>query len=615
MLGIMNQIFSSAALLALAGASLFYAGRYLWLRREVSRLTQTVRAYYRSGSAPGRAAFYYGEVVALWRLVLLLGARNRQGESTKTVYSEALALSSRLAGAADEESTLAEAIVDTVMKQAKPEVCAAGVILASGADKEFHLKACVGVPQNRLEASLLICLDVLIELETKAAGRSWGYHLAEEGSYVDFSAFGVRLCLVVPLRGASGLCGAIWLGFRQNAEPFSKERKEFLQAIAEHAAASFFAARKSQEKTERSNRERDFLLGLSHDLRSPGNAALLAARELLSGDLGELGTAQRKQIELLEQAISEQLALLGDVLDYAKYQKGFLCAERADVSLWPLTSGLVGEYQQLAEKKGLKFNCQITLDALINVDLRHFKRMLANLLSNAVKYTDEGQINLEFEGGPGFIRVIVADTGIGVRSEDQDNLFREFSRGRNGVSRAGAGLGLALTKVLAELNGGEVFYRPNGNRGSIFGFVVPRGEEGKEDGQAAGLRVHRMLVADDDAAACRALIRNLQGLADVFVPAGSVAEVKEAMGQLGADLVISDVNLHDGSVLETVRLAAKRIPVLLITGSAEAQREVRTAEDEQIKVLEKPVSRDVLRAMVIRIISGARKQERSKLAA
>lgn len=583
----------------LAFSSVAFAGLYFTQKRELSRLKEAVRSFCRGVNLPNRVRFRTKEAEGLWRSILMLGARDSSVERCRDVYDEAITLSARLAGSADEESNAAEALVDVLIKQTGPELVGVAVVLRDGTDDGLQVVSSAGVPKRRTETQLLICFDAVTDASRKDVSIGWGYHLPEDDPCFDFSVFGIGLCLLVPLRDGEGICGGVWLGFKKRGESLPPRRKEFIQAMAEHAAASFYAARKARERTERSDRERDFLLGMSHDLRAPGNRALYAARDLLAGRMGKLTSEQYEHIEAVEHAIEEQLGLLSDVLDYTRHRKGFLEARRMRFSLRAALDRTVADYRDEATKQGLILRCESIPDIVVEVDPGHLRRMITNLLSNAVKYTDDGKVSVSFHRVEDRLTIMVADTGIGVQASERHWLFEEFRRGKRGEKKEGVGLGLALTKALAELNGGKVFYRPNPQGGSVFGIEIPCLSSEAERPRCTTVNLRSILVVDDDPAACRTIIRYIRDMADVVVPAGSVWEAIDIVKGLKPELIVSDLNLGDGDASEIFMRIADTTRRIVVTGSSGVQMEDSGRVPPGTVFLEKPVERQVLRQAIL----------------
>jgi signal transduction histidine kinase len=524
-------------------------------------------------------------------------------ERSREAYDEAITLSARLAGASDEQAAACEAVLEVISSQLGASLAGIAVVMRDFPEKSLKVITCRGLPKSRIEEPLLMCFDRVLEMDFDGDGGAWGYHLATEDRCFDFRVFGIGMCLTTALRDVDGVCGGIWLGLRDGERSLPSRRKEFVRAVSEHAAASFYAARKADERMEKSKKERDFLLGLSHDLRAPGHRALYAARDLLSEELGQLEPVQKDYLYLIERSVREQLTLLGDVLDYTKHQKGFLEAKKSCVSLEGFFNSLLEDTAHDAEKKGLFFECDALPCVALHADPSHLKRILSNLLSNAVKYTEHGGVSLQGLAESGYLRLLVADTGVGVPPEERSALFREYGRGKAGELRGGVGLGLALSKVLAELNRAKIFYYPRLDGGSVFGIEIPCEACRPGDVRAVVASFNTALVIDDDPAACRAAVRLVRNFAKRTIPASSLGEARELEEQFAPDLIVSDLYLSDGEAVDFLASVGARAAILLLSGESSERASPKLESLPRFKRLDKPTNRLCFEAAVCSLFS------------
>ena len=225
---------------------------------------------------------------------------------------------------------------------------------------------------------------------------------------------------------------------------------------------------------ERANRlKSEFLASMSHELRTPLHT-IIGFAELLQEDA--LSEAQQRFVGHIHRDSEHLLELINDVLDLSKIEAGQLVLKR---EVYPLTRS-VGEALDAirpgAAAKGIAIEEWGERDAMVDADPLRVKEMLYNLLSNAVKFTPEGgKVWIEMKEEAGFVRVTVGDTGVGIPTEEQENIFDKFYQVGNttrGV-REGTGLGLSITKELVQMHGGwmEVDSRPG--EGSRFTFTLP----------------------------------------------------------------------------------------------------------------------------------------------
>jgi len=230
----------------------------------------------------------------------------------------------------------------------------------------------------------------------------------------------------------------------------------------------------------------EFLASMSHELRTPLNAVIGFSQVLVNKTCGELNERQLEYLSSILAGGRHLRALVDDVLDLAKVDSGHLTLDLARVSVADEIPEVVGVVQALAQQKNITVTVEVKepLPA-ITADGMRIQQMIYNLLSNAIKFTGTGgyvtvtadTIAADGADSPGWLRMRVADTGIGIKAEDQGRIFDKFERGDSASVREqeGTGLGLALTRKLAELHGGSVGVESEGikGRGSLFTVLLP----------------------------------------------------------------------------------------------------------------------------------------------
>ncbi len=588
-----------AILHLLAVSTLAISSLVLWLlrsklRAEVTSLQSTLRSFARTGVWPQRVTFADQNVHALWQTVRLLGSPRLGVNDSRAAYEQALLLGRQLAEASDLKSSVASTLLRVLLEQVQPEGRAAAVMLREKESGTISIIEVQGVPQRRIEASLLMCFDTLHSEDT------WGYRSIEDGLSFDFNTFGIGLSLFVPLKEFDEVCGGVWIGFHPVAGGVSAQRMSMLRAMTDHAAASFAAAKRAELRSEDSERERDFLIGLSHDIRSPGNRALYALHDFLEVEGEVLAEEQRKRLGVVEGAIREQLELLGDMVRLSSLRNGVLEANPAAVSVYPFLADVVASYSSLSEAKGLVLRTVCSPNIFAKVDQKHLKRILSNLLSNAIAYTDEGEVEILCENDKRGIRISVSDTGRGVSTELRRQLFEPFTRQtRDGD---GLGLGLALTKSLVELNNGTLEYSPRAEGGSIFTVLLPA-EPNPEAFLSSRLLPEQysaqcLLVLDDDKAASRSTARALSPLARVTLSAHSVEEARQFLHLHKPDVIVSDFHFLDGTLVDIEDAIEDETLLLVLSGQSSAGLRRRLRVRKNTVFFEKPVSANELRDVI-----------------
>ena len=227
---------------------------------------------------------------------------------------------------------------------------------------------------------------------------------------------------------------------------------------------------------ERANRAKDrFLATMSHELRTPLNAIIGFTGTLLMKLPGPLNADQETQLRTVQASSRHLLSLINDLLDMAKIE-----AEKFDFDIQalpcgPLLADAIASLRPLAERKGIALELELPQATLLaHTDRRAFSQIVLNLVNNAIEFTAQGEVRVtlarSIDGDSGTITVGVADSGVGIRPEDLPRLFEPFTQidARGLPPREGTGLGLHLSRKLAEALGGRIDLESVCGRGSIF---------------------------------------------------------------------------------------------------------------------------------------------------
>jgi len=233
----------------------------------------------------------------------------------------------------------------------------------------------------------------------------------------------------------------------------------------------------AKERAEASDRLKSaFLATMSHELRTPLNSIIGFSGIILQGYVGPLNDEQTKQLGMVRNSANHLLSLINDVLDISKIEAGQLQVSLQSFSLPELIVKTVQSSRPAADRKGLSLPVRISPDVgTILSDYRRVEQILLNLLSNAIKFTEHGEVAVECRKIDGFVQISVIDSGIGIKEEDMDKLFRAFQQVDTGLTRRydGTGLGLHICKKLAELLNGRIWATSRWGSGSTFCFTLP----------------------------------------------------------------------------------------------------------------------------------------------
>ena len=224
-----------------------------------------------------------------------------------------------------------------------------------------------------------------------------------------------------------------------------------------------------------------FLANLSHEIRGPLGIILNGAELMMEGLCGEITQRSKDTLRMMKQSGEHLLDLVNDVLDYAKLEAGKITSKPVALSAKVLLDDLASVVRSQAVGKKQSLTVEPMEPGLgVLVDKRHARQMLINLLTNAVKYTpDGGSIVLRAERVQnGRVKLSVTDNGVGIPKDQHHKVFSAFERVDTAYSQAqvGTGLGMPLTRRLAEANGGSADFVSEENKGSTFWVLLPAAE-------------------------------------------------------------------------------------------------------------------------------------------
>jgi GAF domain-containing protein len=296
---------------------------------------------------------------------------------------------------------------------------------------------------------------------------------------------GYRARLVVPLLAADQIVGALVVR-RKAPGQFPKNTIELLQTFAAQSALAIQNARLFSEIEEKnrqlqmvSENKSQFVSSVSHELRTPLNA-IIGLTEMMVTNAARFGTEKAQEpLQRVNRAGTHLLGLINQVLDLSKIEAGKLELNPQTVQLAPLINEVIGTARQLADQNKNRLTAEVADDlGSLTIDPMRVRQVLFNLLSNACKFTKAGEVKLKARrvlDGRNWIELVVADTGIGMTSEQQAKLFEEFSQADPTTAQrfGGTGLGLSISRKLARMMGGDVTVTSEPGKGSVFTMRLP----------------------------------------------------------------------------------------------------------------------------------------------
>ena len=413
----------------------------------------------------------------------------------------------------------------------------------------------------------------------------------------------------------------ILLSMMEDSERARRQIQEMNDQLTEATAKAKDMA--SQAETANTSKSR-FLANMSHEIRTPMNAIIgfgnILADEGLTGKQGEY-------VRIIQESGVNLLGLIDDILDLSKIEAGRLDTEIIECSLEHVLAALESMMRLKTQEKGLEFrvNKPETLPADIRTDPTRLRQCLINLTNNAVKFTDEGHVyvnvSLEEDNGNPLIRFDVEDTGIGIAKDRQRAIFESFTQAEGSTTRkfGGTGLGLTITKRLAELLGGSLSMTSEPGVGSVFTLVVPAhgetdakrafeeddakqtptAESGPSQQQFSG----RVLVVDDAATNQMLAKLLLEKMGFVVELACNGQEAVEKVLDGSFELIFMDIQMpvmNGFKATKALRREGITIPIVALTANVMKGDDQKCFDAGCSDYLPKPIDHECLREIVSR---------------
>ena len=263
----------------------------------------------------------------------------------------------------------------------------------------------------------------------------------------------------------------------EELKKFSAQLEDRITAATSNLEAQNLKLQWQSQELARANRlKSEFLASMSHELRTPLNAVLGHTSLLLDRLFGEVTAQQIDSLERIRAAGQHLQALIDDILDLAKIEAGKMPLHLEEIPLREVLIEVAQQIEPMVRKKGLEATYRVAEDGMVvHTDRTKLKQILLNLLSNAVKFTHVGWVRLEATRHEDYVRIVVSDSGIGIKTEHLDAIWEDFRQIDQSRTRefGGTGLGLSITRKLLERLGGNVQVESTYGVGTTFTAWLP----------------------------------------------------------------------------------------------------------------------------------------------
>ncbi len=415
----------------------------------------------------------------------------------------------------------------------------------------------------------------------------------------------------------------VWL--EGNVQKIFNAKGEHIQTHAilrditerKHAEEQLQIAKKKAE--DASLAKERFLSTMSHEIRTPLNAVIGMSKILMD----ESPRAdQQDLLKTMQYSAENLLTLINDTLDFTKMSGEKIQFEEIPFRLSDEVERLVNSLKYKASEKGnlIKYETDHNLPSLVKGDLQRLKQVLTNLIGNASKFTENGLIKVSCKmlpkrGDSLMIRFAVADNGIGIDPDKHQEIFAEYSQADNTISRkyGGTGLGLTISKMIVEQQGGTIWVEGKKNEGATFFFDLPFAEANIRPGRAIrqqdpmeSLSQLNVLAVDDNQINQLVLDRFLKKWGVTFKQAADGKEAIALAEREKFDVILMDLEMPvvDGYMAsKAIREPGRpncETPIIALTASSRSEVELKVLECGMTDVMMKPFNPGNLHQMLVK---------------
>jgi len=355
---------------------------------------------------------------------------------------------------------------------------------------------------------------------------------------------------------------------QQNANELTVMNYRQRQLLDQLEVARHEAEQASELKTH-------FIAGLSHEFRTP-LSSILGYTGLM--ETGAANGNSQKFFGAIERSARHLLGLVENLLEHGRVEADKIDIDREPIEVEELFADLAAMQTPQAEQKGLLFEifCDSCDCDWVSLDPVRIKQILVNLVTNAIRYTERGFVRVNWRQQNDQLIVKIADSGVGIAMEKQEEIFHAFSQGETLSSKAGLGLGLAISQHLAKLMGGDISLRSQPGEGSEFLLTISAPVTRAPRRTTGEIRVNeprRILVVEDDMELGELLAIVLEDFGYTIKLAPTADAARTCLKDFRPHILLTDMNLPDATGAEVIAEVAKARPDLPILAMSAANTE------------------------------------------
>jgi len=479
----------------------------------------------------------------------------------------------------------------------------------------------------------IIVLPILFEGEVKAVIELASIHPFSE-NYLNFldqlmTSIGVVLNMIASSMRTEELLQELKKS-NVELEAQAKELEDKAKLLEVKNQEVELASHSVEEKAEQlsliSKYKSEFLANMSHELRTPLNSLLILSKMLSENREQNMSEEQIKFARTIYSSGCDLLALINEILDLSKVEAGKMPVVPRDVRIPEISEYLEHTFRPVANHKGIEFSLDSSPEVssiVVNTDVARVQQILKNLLSNAFKFTEQGKVSLKISKstsrGEEALSFAVSDTGIGISKDKQGLIFEAFQQADGTTNRkyGGTGLGLTISRQIAQLLGGNILVSSEPGQGSTFTLTIPMKYQHQEGVVApssplvaapkalpvdADFSTKKVLVIDDDMRNIFAItvILERKGMEVIYAENGK-AGIEKLKGNPDVDMILMDVMMPEMGGIEATQEIRKMeefksLPIISLTAKAMKGDREKCLEAGATDYITKPVDTDNLLA-------------------